>query len=162
MRVFGIDPGYHRCGWAVVEGSGRSQELVASGTIVTNRSWPLGERLHALACELDDLLAAQQPDVVAVEEIYFAKNVKTAIGVAQARGVVLEHAAAAELPVAEYTPTTVKSQLTGNGRADKQQVSFMVRKWFKLPAAKRLDDELDAIGVALCHALRADVPEVLR
>jgi len=118
-------------------------------------------RLHALALDLTRLIGEWQPEVVAVEEVYFAKNVKTAIGVAQARGVVLERSAAAGLPVAEYTPTMVKSQLTGNGRADKAQVGYMVNKWFIVDSGK-LDDELDAIAVALCHAMRMGIPEVLR
>lgn len=118
-------------------------------------------RLHALALDLNTLIGKWQPEVVAVEEVYFTKNVKTAIGVAQARGVVLERSAAVGLPVAEYTPTMVKSQLTGNGRADKAQVAFMVSKWFTIDSGK-LDDELDAIAVALCHAMRMDIPEVLR
>lgn len=163
MRILGIDPGYHRCGFAVVErGSGGTAELKGSGTLVTRRNEPLAVRLHALALELEHLLAEWRPDCVAVEEVYFAKNAKTAIGVAQARGVVLEHSAAAGLPVAEYAPTTVKSQLTGNGQADKQQVAYMVSRWFSLGDSARLDDELDAIAVALCHAMRADIPEELR
>lgn len=162
MRILGIDPGYHRCGFAVVESNGRQVQLTGSGTIVTKRGETLAVRLHALALELEQLLSKWQPDWLAVEEIYFTKNAKTAIGVAQARGVVLERSAAAGVPVAEYTPTTVKSQLTGNGQADKQQVAFMVARHVSLDDGKRLDDELDAIAVALCHAMRATIPEEMR
>ncbi len=163
MRILGIDPGYHRCGFAVVERlESGAPELLGSGTLVTKRGEALAVRLHALALELSRLMSEWRPDCVAVEEVYFTKNVKTAIGVAQARGVVLEHSAEAGLPVAEYAPTTVKSQLTGNGQADKQQVAFMVARLIQLDDTARLDDELDAIAVALCHAMRADTPEELR
>jgi len=163
VRILGIDPGYHRCGFAVVaRGAPGAVELKGSGTIETRRGEDLALRLCALGLELDRLLQAWAPDCVAVEEIYFTKNAKTAIGVAQARGVVLEHSAAAGISVAEYAPTTVKSQLTGNGRATKQQVAFMVARLIKLDDTARLDDELDAIAVALCHAMRADMPAELR
>lgn len=163
MLILGIDPGYHRCGFAVVRRlSGGGAELNGSGTIVTQAADTLAVRLHALAIDLDKLFAQWKPDCVAVEEVYFSKNAKTAIGVAQARGVILEHSAAAGVSVAEYSPTAVKSQLTGNGRADKQQVAFMVKHWFKLGETVRLDDELDAIAVALCHCMQAGIPEVLK
>jgi crossover junction endodeoxyribonuclease RuvC len=162
VRILGIDPGYHRCGFAVVESSDGSVELTGSGTIETKRGEALAVRLHALALELEQLLSRWQPDWLAVEEVYFTRNVKTAIGVAQARGVVLERSAAAGVPVAEYTPTMVKSQLTGNGKADKQQVAFMVARRVSLDEGKRLDDEVDAIAVALCHAMRATIPEEMR
>jgi len=163
MLILGIDPGYHRCGFAVVKRlDGNRAELKGSGTIVTRPKEPLAVRLHALAIDLDKVIAEWKPDCVAVEEVYFAKNAKTAIGVAQARGVILEHSAGAGLGVAEYSPTTVKSQLTGNGQADKNQVAFMVKRWFKLGDSKRLDDELDAIAVALCHCMQAGIPEVMK
>jgi crossover junction endodeoxyribonuclease RuvC len=158
----GIDPGYHRCGYGVLEGPPGGGQLLGSGVIVTPAKTPLCERLNLLAQELDEQLLNWRPEGVAVEEIFFTKNVKTAIGVAQARGVVLQRCAAAALPVYEYAPTMVKSQLTGSGRADKKQVEFMVRKFVNLDSQKRLDDELDAIAVALCHSQRSSVPEVLR
>lgn len=158
----GIDPGYHRCGFSVLDGPPRAERLLVSGVVVTQASEPLCQRLNYLAQELDAQLLTWQPEGVAVEEIYFTKNAKTAIGVAQARGVVLQRCAACSLPVYEYTPTMVKSQLTGSGRADKKQVEFMVRRLVRLDDAKRLDDELDAIAVALCHAQRLSIPEVLR
>ena len=108
------------------------------------------------------MLKKWQPEVVAVEEIFFSKNVKTAIGVAHARGVVLEHCAGVAIPVVEYTPTMIKSQLTGNGRADKNQVEFMVRKWVKVGDEKKLDDELDAIAAALCYSQRSTIPEAMQ
>ena len=159
VRVIGIDPGYHRCGYCVLDfGAGR-EELISSGCLVTNAKQTMAERLHSIATGLDGLLIQWHPQVLAVEDIFFAKNVKTAIGVAQARGVIIERAASMEISVAEYSPTTVKSQLTGSGKADKKQVEFMVRRWISFPDdVKRLDDELDAIAVAICRAQRANIP----
>lgn len=159
MRVIGIDPGYHRCGYCVLDYGAGGEELICSGCLVTSAKHSMAQRLHSIATGLDGLLVQWQPQVLAVEQIFFAKNVKTAIGVAQARGVVLERAAAMEIAVAEYSPTTIKSQITGSGRADKKQIEFMVRRWVDLPDdIKRLDDELDAIAVAICHAQRANIP----
>jgi crossover junction endodeoxyribonuclease RuvC len=161
----GIDPGFHRCGFAVVENAAPAPSLCGSGVIVTRQGEALALRLHALALDFVRLLEEWRPGAVAVEEIYFTKNAKTAIGVAQARGVILERAAAAGIMVAEYAPTMVKSQLTGSGRAEKSQVAYMVRRLVVLPSQAdeaRLDDELDAIAVALCHCMRASIPEVMR
>jgi crossover junction endodeoxyribonuclease RuvC len=112
------------------------------------------------------LLELWQPQALAIEELYFAKNAKTALGVAQARGVILALAAGAGLAIAEYAPSTVKSQLTGSGSADKAQVAFMVRRLVgsgnAAPDAAALDDELDAIAVALCHSMRASSPAAAR
>jgi crossover junction endodeoxyribonuclease RuvC len=161
VRVLGIDPGYHRCGYGVLEQHGQQWRLLASGAVITDRAQSMALRLHALSRELDLLCRLHQPDALAIEELYFAKNAKTAMGVAQARGVILAQAAGLGLTIAEYAPSTVKSQLTGNGAADKQQVAFMVRRLVGgglSPAADALDDELDAIAVALCHSLRGATP----
>lgn len=167
MRIAGIDPGFHRCGFAVLErAAGGSVELLQSGVLVTKRGEPLWQRLSDLARQLEQMLLLWRPEHVAVEEIYFAKNAKTAIDVAQARGVILERSCAAGHQVFEYAPSTVKSQLTGNGQAEKSQVAYMVRRMISLPedaaGTRRLDDELDAIAVALCHAQRVTIPEVMR
>jgi crossover junction endodeoxyribonuclease RuvC len=163
VRILGIDPGYHRCGYAVVErADGGRWRLLVSGAVVTDPSHPLASRLHQLSTDLAGLLRLWEPAELAIEELYFAKNAKTALGVAQARGVVLALAAGAGLAIAEYAPSTVKSQLTGSGRAEKAQVGFMVRRLVgggaDAPAAGALDDELDAIAVALCHCLRSGSP----
>lgn len=169
MRILGIDPGYHRCGYSLLEqtpGSGTAWRLLASGAIVTDAGLSMAQRLHALSAELAMLLKLWQPQALAIEELYFAKNAKTALGVAQARGVILALAAGAGLSIAEYMPATVKSQLTGSGSADKAQVAFMVRRIVgsgpDAPDAKALDDELDAIAVALCHSMRASSPAASR
>lgn len=162
MRIAGIDPGYHRCGWAVLEISKAGGILHGSGTILSDPSQSMAERLHSIAGGVDQLISLWQPDVMAVEELFFVKNVKTGIGVAQARGVVMQRAAAAGVQVAEYPPSMIKNQLTGSGNADKKQVEYMVRRMFDLPEDNQLDDELDAIAVAVCQAMRSGIPEALR
>ena len=162
MRIAGIDPRYHRCGWAVLEIANGGGMLHGSGTIVAESGQEMAQRLHLVAEGIDQLISLWQPDVMAVEELFFVKNVKTGIGVAQARGVVLQRAAAAGIRVHEYPPSMIKSQLTGSGNADKKQVEYMVRRLFDLPEDNQLDDELDAIAVAVCQAMRSGIPEQLR
>jgi len=159
-RVLGIDPGYDRCGFAVLScsGQGRSVELLASGTLRTSRADALPQRLHALGRALEQVIAQWRPDEMAVEPLYFNRNVKTVIEVSQARGVILERAAAAGVHVAEYTPTVVKSQLTGHGQALKTQVAFMVCRLTGVKQGAKLDDEMDAIAIALCHSMRMSIP----
>jgi crossover junction endodeoxyribonuclease RuvC len=163
-RVLGIDPGYDRCGFAVLSCTpqGRDAQLLGSGTLRTSRSLTLPQRLHALGQQVSEVLAQWQPDEMAVEQLYYNRNVKTVIEVSQARGVILERAAAAGVKVVEYTPTAIKSQLTGNGQALKTQVAFMVCRLTGLKQGAKLDDEMDAIAVALCHGMRLSVPGVLQ
>jgi crossover junction endodeoxyribonuclease RuvC len=165
LVILGIDPGYDRCGFAVLLAQLRPQRyrLHASGSIVTSRSDEMPRRLQQIGLEIEELLARFRPDCAAVEQIYFAKNAKTAIAVAQARGVIVERLAAASVTVAEYAPAEIKSQISGSGKADKAQVEFMVRRLVELPGdnRKRLDDELDAIAIAICHSMRLSIPGAL-
>lgn len=168
LRILGLDPGFDRCGYSLLERPARPRgnelgALLDCGTIQTSRNDTFPARLSALARGLEQLLALWQPQQVAVEELFFAKNAKTAMGVAQARGVLIERCASAGLTVVEYAPSSIKSQLTGNGRADKEQVAFMVRRLAgaQMDQRKRLDDELDAIAVALCHSMRISIPAAL-
>ena len=167
MRIAGIDPGYHRCGWAVLEITRAGGMLHGSGTIVAEAGQDMARRLNLIAEGIDQLISLWQPDVMAVEELFFVKNVKTGIGVAQARGVVLQRAAAAGIRVEEYPPSMIKNQLTGSGNAHKMRVTKadvaeMVRRLFEMPDDNQLDDELDAIAVAVCQAMRSGIPEQLR
>lgn len=153
MIILGIDPGYHRTGFAVLEaGKQRKPELRASGVFTTSRDEGLAERLRAIRRELMELIERHRPEEMALEELFWSKNAKTAIGVAQARGVVMVTAAELGVAVAEYTPTALKLGLTGNGQADKGQVKYMVEHMLPLAEKKRLDDEFDAIALALLHA----------
>lgn len=163
--ILGIDPGYERCGYAAIEPQGSRMLLLGSGVLRSNPGLSPAARLHQIAEGLDGLLALWRPAAVAVEEIFFSRNAKTAIAVAQARGVILERSAASGCTVAEYSPTAVKKQLTGSGSADKGQVAYMARRLAEPVAGMdpgSLDDELDAIAVALCHAMRQSIPEALR
>jgi crossover junction endodeoxyribonuclease RuvC len=125
--------------------------LLEFGTIRTVPATPMPERLREIRDGLAELIRALQPDVVAVEELYFSSNVSTAITVGQARGVILLAAADAELPIAEYSPNRVKQALTGFGAADKRQMQDMLKLLLGLDAIPQPDDAADAVGTALCH-----------
>ncbi len=150
MRVLGLDPGTARLGWGIVEGA-EEPRAVAYGTLTTPAGRPLAGRLHALFCELRTLVARYTPDTAALEELFFARNVRTAFAVGQARGMALVALAEAGLAVHEYSPLEVKQAVTGYGRADKAQVQEMVRALLNLAEVPRPDDAADALAVALCH-----------
>ncbi len=155
MRILGIDPGSGRMGWGVLEeeAEGETPRAVAFGVLEPPRALPLPRKLRYLFEALQELLDRYRPHVVAVEELFFARNATTALAVGQARGVVLLAAALRELPVAEYSPATVKVALTGYGRADKVQMQRTVQLLLGLEAVPRPDDAADALAVALCHLL---------
>lgn len=155
MRTIGIDPGTARMGWGVVEEVGGVLSLVGFDVLTTPAGAPQTDRLLRLYDELRLLIARHQPDAAAVEELFFGKNVNTAITVGQARGVALLAFAQAGVPVYEYKPTQVKQALAGYGGADKRQVQEMVRITLRLPAIPRPDDAADAVAVAICHAYSA-------
>jgi len=150
MRVLGLDPGTARMGWGVVEGE-RDPRLVAYGTLTTPAGQPLAGRLYSLFCALREIVARHQPDEAALEELFFARNVRTAFAVGQARGAALVTLAEAGLPVYEYSPLEVKQAVTGYGRAEKAQVQEMVRALLSMEEVPRPDDAADALAVALCH-----------
>ncbi len=153
MRVLGIDPGLALTGYGLVEGNGHPI-LVEMGSVVTPPSLPLPERLKALYQDLSALLDRLRPDAVAMEELFFGKNIRTAIAVGQARGVAILAVAQAGIPLHEYTPLQVKEALTGYGRADKQQIQRMVCLLLGLPSPPQPDDVADAVAVAICHLQR--------
>lgn len=151
MLTLGIDPGTAITGFAFVREERDEYTLEECGAITTAAGEPMPRRLHQIYGELSELIAERRPDAVAVEELFFSKNVRTAIAVGQARGVVLLAAAAADIPVYEYTPLQVKQAVVGYGRADKRQVQEMVRLLLSLDAVPTPDDAADAVAVALCH-----------
>lgn len=157
MRVLGVDPGLSRCGIGVVEGPAHRPVALRAGVIRTPVSAAPGERLRELHAELRVLLTEARPDVVALERVFFNANVRTAMGVGQAAGVVLLAAAQQGIPVAEYTPTQVKAAVTGDGGADKPQVQYMVRAVLRLAEIPRPADAADALALALCHLQRGVV-----
>jgi crossover junction endodeoxyribonuclease RuvC len=149
--VLGIDPGLTRCGYAAVTfGAGR-ERLSAFGVLTTPRTDDVAQRLARLHADFVELLADVRPDAVAVERIFMQHNTTTAIAVAQASGVVLALAAVRGCDVATYTPSQVKSSLTGWGAADKAQMQRMVQMRFSLPQLPEPADAADAVAIALCH-----------
>jgi crossover junction endodeoxyribonuclease RuvC len=152
VLILGIDPGTATTGYGLVEeDEAGDARLVNYGVILTEAGTPMPERLLVLYRELSALLAAARPDAVAVEELFFGRNVTTAVTVGQARGVVLLAAAQAGVPVYDYKPAQVKQALVGYGGADKQQIQEMVRLLLNLPEIPRPDDAADAVAVAICH-----------
>ncbi len=154
MRVLGIDCGTERTGYGIVESDGRSHRLMAAGVIRTSAKDPLRTRLARIASELRDLIRQHAPDAAAVEEVFYAANVKTALKLAHVRGVALLAIAEAGLEFGEYSPLEIKTSVVGYGRAEKQQVQMMVGSLLKLDRILESEDASDACAVAICHATR--------
>ncbi len=150
MRIIGIDPGTARFGFGIID-AGDGYAAVDYGTIETSAKVAMAQRLLELYEALTHLIATHSPESMAIEQLFFSRNVTTAIAVGQARGVALLAAAQAEIPVAEYTPAEVKQAISGYGNADKQQVQFMVQLLLELDTVPYPDDAADALAVALCH-----------
>ncbi|MCY3860382.1 MAG: crossover junction endodeoxyribonuclease RuvC [bacterium] len=155
MLVMGIDPGLSRCGYGVVRQKGRATEAIAAGIIRTDKDDPIPRRLYELQNELADLLGTYSPDAVAIEQVLFQVNVRTAMGVGQASGVAMAAAVGAGAEVFEYSPTQIKKAVTGWGGADKEQMGKMVQTLLGLPRPLKPVDAADAVAVALCHLAHA-------
>ena len=154
-RVLGVDPGLTRCGLGIVEGTpGRALSLVEVGVVRTPPDADVGVRLLALEEQIEAWLTAHQPDAVAVERVFSQRNVRTVMGTAQAGAVAIVCAARRGLPVALHTPSEVKAAVTGNGRADKPQVTAMVVRLLRLTNPPRPADAADALALAICHLWR--------
>ncbi len=150
--VLGIDPGTATTGYGFVRQTEDGElQAVTFGVILTPPHTPAHDRLRMLYDDLRELLTAQTPDSCAVEKLFFSRNVSTAIGVGQARGVVLLALAQAGIEVAEYTPNEVKQAVVGYGSADKRQVQEMVRTLLRLPEIPKPDDAADALAIAVTH-----------
>ncbi|WP_051116394.1 crossover junction endodeoxyribonuclease RuvC [Amycolatopsis nigrescens] len=155
MRVLGVDPGLTRCGIGVVDGgTGRSVSCVAVDVIRTPADLSLAERLLGISDAVEDWLDRYRPAAVAVERVFSQHNVRTAMGTAQAGGVVALAAARRGLPVVFHTPSEVKAAVTGSGRADKSQVTIMVTRLLGLLEAPSPADAADALALAICHLWR--------
>jgi crossover junction endodeoxyribonuclease RuvC len=155
MIVLGIDPGTADTGYGVVESAGPRLRVLAAGVIQTRPDTPLERRLADIHGAVDGLLERHQPDAVAVEELYFGVNVRTAFAVGQARGVVLLAAGQRATPTRSYTPQQVKGAVCGHGRADKEQVARMVARLLRMSAPPNSDHAADALAVAICDLNRA-------
>ena len=152
MIILGIDPGYAIVGWGVIRYERGKFIPVDFGAITTPAGMPFNRRLEILYDELTALLTRYTPDSVAVEKLYFQTNAKTAIDVAQARGVTMLALQKKGVPVFEYTPLQVKSAVTGFGQAQKPQVMEMTKRLLRLKAVPKPDDTADALAIAICHA----------
>ncbi|MDE2213112.1 MAG: crossover junction endodeoxyribonuclease RuvC [Patescibacteria group bacterium] len=148
-RILAFDPGFERLGVAVVERQGGRDVLIYSDCVRTKKHLPFPTRLQQIGEAATELIKRFEPRSVALENVYFEKNAKTAMKVAQVRGVLCFLAAKAGLEVLEYTPLEVKVAVTGYGKSDKRAVSEMVGRLVRIPPGKRLDDELDAIAIGL-------------
>lgn len=149
MKVLAVDPGYDRLGVAVIEKQNGSEVLLFSDCIETDKQANLGERIHAAGRRFAKLLATHQPEAVGIETLFFNKNQKTAIGVAQIRGVILFLAHEAGARVFEFGPQEIKVAITGYGKSDKKAVIDMVKRLVKNTPEQALDDEYDAIAVGV-------------
>ncbi len=152
MLILGIDPGYAIIGWGVIRFERGKYIPVDFGAITTNAGVPFNRRLEQIYDQLNELLDTHHPDAVAVEKLYFQNNQKTAIDVAQARGVTMLALQQHGVPVFEYTPLQVKSAVTGFGQAQKPQVMEMTKRLLRLKAVPKPDDTADALAIAICHA----------
>lgn len=161
QRILGIDPGTARLGYAFVDYCGLNTQLIVDcGIIQTHKDRSDAERLQEIRSDLQNLIRRYAPQIIAVEKIFFFKNPKTIIPVAQARGVILELAASEGLKIFEYTPLEMKKVVTGDGVAKKDFVSKIIHQEFKLENEIKPDDAVDAVGIALC-CIRNDLPKLL-
>jgi crossover junction endodeoxyribonuclease RuvC len=154
MITLGIDPGTARLGFGLVR-AGDQPEALDFGVIETSAHATMPDRLSGIFDAVSELIALHKPDVMAIEQLFFARNVTTALAVGQARGVVLLAAARAGIAVAEYTPSSVKQAVVGYGKADKGQMQEMVRMILGLEFIPSPDDAADALAIALCHSQQA-------
>lgn len=151
MLVLGIDPGSAITGYGLIEETGNRLSPVDYGCIRTSPAQAVETRLQKLYREIKALITGYQPDCFAVEELFFNKNVRTALTVGQARGVIILAGAECGLAVHEYTPLQVKQAVVGYGRAEKSQVQYMVKTLLCLPEVPKPDDVADALAIAICH-----------
>jgi len=152
MTIMGLDPGIARVGWAIISSEGGRVCPIAYGCIETAKEKLLPKRLHEIYQAVTKLMKKYNPQALAIEDLFFSNNAKTAMSVGQARGVVLLAAAGADIPVISYTPPTVKRAITGDGRADKKQVERMVVLTLRLKETPKPDDTADALAIAMTHA----------
>lgn len=172
MKILGIDPGTGRTGWGVIlnnpeEDLGSRISYIAHGCVVTEQVNTMPDRLRFLHNSINDIISRHEPDCLIIENIFFGRNVKTAVAVSQARGVILLSASIYNLPTYDYTPSTVKLSLVGSGKAEKKQVQETVRKLLNRPdrpelelafngkkSSKDFDDSADALAIAIHHVFK--------
>ncbi|MFI3313963.1 MAG: crossover junction endodeoxyribonuclease RuvC [Eubacteriales bacterium] len=151
MRILGIDPGFATIGFGLVDSNRGQQTMLQYGTINTTPDQDFSQRLVTVYDDMTQLLSALQPEVVAMEQLFWGHNVTTGIGVSHARGVLVLAVAQAGISLFEYTPMQIKQAVAGYGKAEKRQVMDMTRRLLKMNEIPRPDDAADALAVALCH-----------
>ncbi|MCP4361836.1 MAG: crossover junction endodeoxyribonuclease RuvC [Chloroflexi bacterium] len=151
MRILGLDPGTATTGYGIIDEDEGQLTAVTYGTITTSPKQEMPQRLQTIQQELKQLLQEYQPDTAGIEEVFFGRNVTTAITVGQARGVLILTLANANIPIGEYSPPKIKDAVTGYGKADKNQVQLMVRNLLNLEETPRPDDAADGLAVAITH-----------
>ncbi len=155
MRILGIDPGIAIVGFGLIESNRGSVRMLQYGAVTTEAGLPLATRLVQIENDMTALIAQLKPDEIAVEELFFSKNITTGIAVAHGRGVILCTAERLGVPIFEYTPMQVKQAVAGYGLADKKQVMDMTKRLLKLKVVPKPDDAADALAIAICHARSA-------
>ncbi len=158
MVILGIDPGTEIVGYGVINVQHQEHHILDVGVIRTSKKLPLSQRLEIIYREMTELINQHEPDEVAIEQLFFAKNVKTAMTVSQARGVLLLSCVHQQKPIFEYTPLQVKQGITGFGKASKEQVAKMVCHLLNIKEIPKPDDATDALAIAVCHANRMRNP----
>ena len=152
MRILGIDPGIAIVGFGLIESERGSVRMLQYGAVTTEAGLPLATRLLQIENDMTALIAQLQPDEIAIEELFFSKNITTGIAVAHGRGVILCTAEKLGVPICEYTPMQVKQAVVGYGLAEKKQVMDMTRRLLHLKTVPKPDDAADALAIAICHA----------
>ena len=155
MIILGIDPGVATIGFGLIRAGKQKSELLRYGVITTPPGIPLSKRLLQISNDMEELIGMLKPDEMAVEELFFSKNITTGISVAHGRGVILLAAEKLGIPVFEYTPMQVKQAVTGYGKAEKKQVMLMTQRLLNMKQIPRPDDAADALALALCHSRAA-------
>ncbi len=152
MRILGIDPGFAITGYSILDYVGNKFKLIDSGAVTTSKDTSFPLRLTKIYDDVSSLIETYKPDAISIEELFFNNNAKTAINVAQARGVILIVGCKKNIPTYEYTPLQIKQAVTGYGRADKIQVQKMVKSILNVEKLPKLDDTTDSMAAAICHA----------
>ena len=151
MKILGIDPGLATTGYGIIDIKGSKYSICDYGIISTPADKTLAERLEIIASAFKKILTKYKINEVAIEELFFNSNTKTALAVAQARGIYLLIAQASRIPIESYTPSQIKSGISGYGQASKSQVQYMVKKLLNLKETPKPDDAADALAIAICH-----------
>ena len=152
MKILGIDPGTQIAGYGIIEKTGSRITAVEYGSIKTDKNHNFPQRLKTIYSKIMDIISRHQPDQMAIEEVFYGKNIKAAIKIGEGRGIVFLCAAGANIPIAEYAATVIKKAVVGNGNAHKSQVQEMVKIILGLPKIPESQDASDALAIAICHS----------